>query len=251
MTRVPEPRHRRESSHPKKPYFERRIVLFRAREATPSGRPFRGLAVLLAMAAFVLGFNLNAPSAQASCSLDPSRPGEVVKRYMFVIPAHLGESGSDREAASTDSNQACKVNGKVNPWGCELRVDYPHESTSNPGAGNINVKAHTNCDSSPPGNAVVTVTQNVWRARWYGWSHEKEKESQCPDPLEGQRYHPDCNWYPRPYMTAYMNWECDNGKVTYFRYKTEASAELTVGNQTYYAYDSIENPDEIACHGHG
>ncbi len=203
---------------------------------------FRRLVVMLVMAMVIAmaGVAYNGGIAAADEPVPPPIPEDELADFRESV----SENGSDGEVmlvvdsdgTAAGAAGATASNITVNPWGCRIRAERPHQAREDPDPGHIRGKATITCRTLPPAGHVATVSQEL--SRWAGSTHTimAVNYSVCPS---GQG-DPDC--YPnrlrkkalmRGYVTTPRH--CQIGRT--YNWVQIAVATLTVEGVTYSGLD--------------
>ena len=204
---------------------------------------FRKLAVMMAMAMVIAiaGIAYNRGIAAAD---EPVPPPPISEDELADFRESVYENGGDGEAllvvgsdgSAAGAASATASNITVNPWGCRIRAERPHQAHGNPGRGHIRGKATIICSTLPPAGHVATISQEL--SRWAGSTHTimAVNYSVCPS---GQG-DPDCfsnrlddGALMRGYVTTPRH--CQIGKR--YNWVHIAVATLTVEGVTYSGLD--------------
>ncbi len=203
----------------------------------------RNLVAMLAMAIIIAmaGLAYDAGSAAAD---EPVPPFNTPEDELADFRESVYENGGDGEVmlvvdpdgSAAGAASATASNITVNPWGCRIRAERPHQASGQPKRGHIRGKATITCRTLPPAGHVATISQEL--SRWAGSTHTimAVNYSVCPS---GQG-DPDCfsnRLRSRALMRGYVTTprHCVVGKR--YNWVHIAVATLTVEGVTYSGLD--------------
>ena len=207
---------------------------------------FRRLVAILVMAMVGVVYDAGIAAADEPVPPPTTPEDELADARQFIYDngsfgdgALLGGSGSSASSAGSVA-----ANIQVNPWGCRIKADHPHEPHDDPGSGNIRGKAAITCSSLPPTGHVTTILQEL--SRWDGdeGTIEAVNYSVCPS---GQG-DPDCygnKLKDRVLMRGYVVTSCEVGKTYIWVHIAEAT--LTVEGVTYSGLHGVGK--RVECEG--
>ena len=201
----------------------------------------------MAMVIAVAGVAYNGGIAVAD---EPVPPPTISEDELADIRQFIYDNGSFGDGAllggsggSVAGTGSVAANIQVNPWGCRIKSDHPHEPHDDPGPGNIRGKAAINCSIAPPTGHLATISQEL--SRWDGdeGTIEAVNYSVCPS---GQG-DPDCypNLKDRVLMRGYVVTDCEIGRT--YIWVQIAEATLTVEGVIYSGIHGVGK--RVKCTG--
>jgi len=203
----------------------------------------RKLAVMMALAMVIAiaGIAYNGGIAAAD---EPVPTPTIPEDELADFRESVSENGGDGEAllvvdsdgSAAGATSATASNIGVNPWGCRIRAERPHQAHYEPNPGHIRGKATIICSTLPPAGHVATIAQEL--SRWAGSTHTimAVNYSVCPSGQGGATCYPN-RLRDRALMRGYVTTprHCQIGKR--YNWVHIAVATLTVEGVTYSGLD--------------
>ncbi len=204
---------------------------------------FRRLGVMMALAMVIAiaGVAYNGGIAAAD---EPVPPPPIPEDELADFRESVNENGSegevslvvDPDGSAAGAASAIASNITVNPWGCKIRAERPHQARGRPKRGHIRGKATIICSTLPPAGHVATIAHELSRFEGSDYRIMAVNYSVCPSGQGGATCYPN-RLRDRALMRGYVTSprHCEIGKR--YVWVNIAVANLTVEGVTYSGID--------------